>query len=195
MPRQPTPAEIRLNHISACLTITRSSLQLLADTLRISGLEAILNTTQSLLKLAQTIKQNKNSCNELMEQAHEVLVTIIGLYIRSDTGGDLAPSVLKHIANFTQTLHKIHTFVEAQQSGNKVKTFFRQGEMGALLKGCKAEVQQGLDFFQITNITDVKEMQQYVQARHQEVLEIIETLSSSDSASSVDDHILSENQQ
>ncbi|KAJ7744155.1 P-loop containing nucleoside triphosphate hydrolase protein, partial [Mycena metata] len=186
MPRQPTITDIRLTNISKCLNITTSSLQLLADTLRISGLEAILHTTQSLLKLAETIKQNKNSCNELMEQAHEVLTAIIGLYIKSDTGGELAPSILNHIAKFTQTLHKIHTFIEAQQSGSKVKTFFRQGEIGALLRDCKAELQQGFEFFQITNIiTEVKEMQEHVQARHQEVLDIIETLSISDSASSI----------
>ncbi|KAJ7778967.1 hypothetical protein B0H16DRAFT_1683249 [Mycena metata] len=195
MPRQPTITEIHLNHISTCLAITGSGLQLFVDTFKISGLEAILSTTQSLLKLAETIKHNKNSCSELMKQAHEVLIAILGLYIKSDTGGELAPSVLNHIANFIQTLHKIHTFVEAQQSGNKVKTFFRQGEMGALLKDCKAELQQGLEFFQalinvdtikITNIlTEVKEMQEQAQARYQEVLNIIETLSSSDSASSI----------
>ncbi|KAJ7021960.1 hypothetical protein C8F04DRAFT_1049371 [Mycena alexandri] len=186
MPRQLTITDIRLKNVSKCLNLTRSSLQLLADTLKISGLEAILNTTQSLLELVESIKQNKNDCNELMEQAHQVLNAIIGIYIKSDTGAELTPSVLSHIANFTHTLHKIHTFVEAQQSGNKVKTFFRQGEMGALLKDCRAELQQGLDFFQITNIiTEVKEMQENVQARHQEVLNIIETLSSSDSASSI----------
>ncbi|KAJ7744898.1 hypothetical protein B0H16DRAFT_1693102 [Mycena metata] len=186
MPRQPTITDIHLNNVSKCMDITMSSLQLLADTLKISGLEAILNTTQSLLKLAETIKQNRNSCNELMEQAHQVLIAIIGLYIKSDTGAELAPSVLNHIANFTQTLHKIHTFVEAQQSSSKVKTFFRQGEMSVLLRDCKAELRQGFDFFQISNIiTEVKEMQEYAQARHQEVLDIIETLSNSDSASSI----------
>ncbi|KAJ7041758.1 hypothetical protein C8F04DRAFT_1299276 [Mycena alexandri] len=186
MPRQPTTPDIHLNNISKCLDITRSSLQLIVDSLEISGLEAILNTTQSLLKLAEKIKQNKFSCSELMQQAHQVLMEIVGLYVKSDTGGELVPNVLNHIANFTQTLHKIHTFVEAQQSGNKVKMFFRQGEMGTLLKDCKAELQQGLDFFQITNIiAEVKEMQELAQARHQEVLDIIETLSSSDSASSI----------
>ncbi|KAJ7746060.1 hypothetical protein B0H16DRAFT_1855454 [Mycena metata] len=179
MSHQPTIPKIRLNHISTCLTITGSSLQLLVDTFKTSGLEAILNTIESLVKLAETIKQNKNSCNELMEQAHRVLIAITGLYVKSDTGGEMAPSVLNHLANFTQTLHKIHTFVEAQQGRSK-------GEMGALLRGCKAELQQAFDFFQITNIiTGVKEMQEHVQARHQEVLNIIETLSISDSASSI----------
>jgi hypothetical protein len=48
-----------------------------------------------------------------------------------------------------RALQKIHTFVEAQQSGSKVKSFFRQGEMSTLLKDCKDGLKQGLDFFQV----------------------------------------------
>ncbi|KAJ7752367.1 hypothetical protein B0H16DRAFT_1419058, partial [Mycena metata] len=179
-------AKSRFSDISTCLNITRGTLELLADTLQISGLEAILNTTDSLTKLAETIKQNKDVCNKLMEETHQLLSAIVRVYIKSDTRGELPPSVLNHIAKFTQTLHKIHTFVEAQQGGNKVMKFFRQGELGSLLKDCKAELQQGLDFFQVTDIiSEVKEMQEQAKARQQEVLDIIETLSISDSASSI----------
>jgi hypothetical protein len=48
-----------------------------------------------------------------------------------------------------RTLHKIHTFVEAQQVGSKVKNFFRQGEMSRLLNECKAGLQQGYDIFEV----------------------------------------------
>ncbi|KAJ7019470.1 P-loop containing nucleoside triphosphate hydrolase protein [Mycena alexandri] len=179
-------AKSHFSDISTCLSITRDTLELLADTLKISGLEAILNTTDSLTKLTETIKQNKNVCNKLMEQTHQLLSAIVGVYIKSDTGGELPPSVLNHIAKFTQTLHKIHTFVEAQQGGNKVKKFLRQGELSSLLRDCKGELQQGLDFFQVTDIiSEVKYMQEQAKARQQEVLDIIETLSSSDSASSI----------
>jgi hypothetical protein len=51
-----------------------------------------------------------------------------------------------------RTLHKIHTFVEAQQNSSKVKKFFRQGEMSTLLKDCKAGLQQGLDIFQVCHL-------------------------------------------
>jgi hypothetical protein len=51
-----------------------------------------------------------------------------------------------------RTLHKIHTFVEAQQNGSKVKKFFRQGEMSTLLKDCKAGLQQGLEIFQVHHL-------------------------------------------
>ncbi|KAJ7770069.1 hypothetical protein B0H16DRAFT_1777148 [Mycena metata] len=173
MPRQPTITEIRLNNISTCVAITANTVDVLATTLNLSGLEAMLNTTQSLLKLVQT---------------HSLLNAIIGVYVKSDTGVELPPNILNEIANFTQTLHKIHTFVEAQQSGSKVKKFFRQGELSELLKDCKAGVQRGHRFFQIKSsdiIYTAKEMEEQAQIRHQEVLNIMETMSSSDSASSI----------
>jgi hypothetical protein len=46
-------------------------------------------------------------------------------------------------------LHKIYTFVETQQKGNKVRSFFRQGEISTLLQDCQAGLQQSFDFFQV----------------------------------------------
>jgi hypothetical protein len=106
-----------------------------------------------------------------MEQTYELLNAILIVHIKSDTGGELPPSVLTHIGNFTEyvaclgkqklclvlttairTLHKIHTFVEAQQNGSRVKKFFRQGEMSTLLSDCKAGLQQGFEFFQVWHL-------------------------------------------
>ncbi|KAJ7751657.1 P-loop containing nucleoside triphosphate hydrolase protein [Mycena metata] len=186
MPHQPTVNEVRLNTISKCVAITANTLDFLVDTLNIPGLEVISNTIQSLLGLVQTVKQNKDECAGLMEHTHELLKAIIGVYIKSDTGPELPPSILTEITKFTETLHKIHTFVKAQQSGSKVKKFLRQGELSVLLKDCKAGLQQGFDFFHIKMvdiITNVREMQDQAQLRHQEVLEILATMSSADSAS------------
>ncbi|KAJ7042260.1 hypothetical protein C8F04DRAFT_1229957 [Mycena alexandri] len=188
MPRQPTITEVRLNNISKCVAITANTFDVLVDTLKISGLEAILNTIQSLLGLVKTVKQNKDECAGLMEHTHELLKAIIGVYIKSDTGPELPPRILTEITKFTETLHKIHTFVEAQQSSSRIKKFFRQGELNVLLKGCKEGLHQGLDFFQLKTaniIADAWEMQEQAQTRHQEVLDIIEAMSSSDSASSI----------
>ncbi|KAJ7778938.1 hypothetical protein B0H16DRAFT_1448485 [Mycena metata] len=142
-------------------------------------------------------------CVELMEYTHELLKAIISVYIKSDTGPELPPSILKEIMKFTEyppypqpyghslisrTLHKIHNCIEAQQSSSRVKKFFRQGELNELLKGCKEGLQEGLDFFQIKTadiIKDITHMQDQAQFRHQEILDILETMSSSDSASSV----------
>ncbi|KAJ7730816.1 hypothetical protein B0H16DRAFT_1696911 [Mycena metata] len=195
MPHYPTLTEVRSNNISKRMAITVNTLDVLVNTLNVSGLEAISNTTQSLLGLMETIKQDKSDCVELMEHTHQFLNAIIGVYIKSDTGAELPPSTLNQIAKFTETLHKIHTFVEAQQSGSKIKKFFRQGELSVLLKGCKEGLQQGLDFFQLTIgvkfkmtadlMVDATKLHDQAQFTHQEVLNIIETMSSSDSASSI----------
>ena len=112
-----------------CLTVTADTLEILANSLHTPFLEALSNTTQSLLKnievnhsnectsmmnlmeASQTVKQNKNNCIELMEQTHELLNAIIIIHIKSDTGGELPPSTLNHIGKFTEYFpySKIHT--------------------------------------------------------------------------------------
>jgi hypothetical protein len=57
-----------------------------------------------------------------------------------------------------RTLHKIHAFVEAQQNGSKVKSFFRQGEMSTLLKECKAGLQQGFAIFQVGHLLVMQQL-------------------------------------
>jgi hypothetical protein len=56
------------------------------------------------------------------------------------------------VTTCSRTLHKIHTFVESQQGGSKVKQFFRQGEMNTLLKECKNGLTQGLEFFRVSSL-------------------------------------------
>ncbi|KAJ7839923.1 hypothetical protein B0H13DRAFT_1910944 [Mycena leptocephala] len=183
--------QLRLNNIRTCLTETADTLDILANCVRTPFLGAISNTTRSLLKCIVTVKQNKTDCTQLMEQAYELLSVLIIIHIKSDTGGELPPYVLKHIGQLAETLYKIHTFVEAQQNGSKVARFFRQNEMSTLLKDCRVGLQQGLAFFRITTgiiMADTTKMHEEVQRRHHDVLKMIESLSdstSSDEQSSV----------
>ncbi|KAJ7848600.1 P-loop containing nucleoside triphosphate hydrolase protein, partial [Mycena olivaceomarginata] len=81
---------------------------------------------------------------------------------------------------FTQILHKIHTFIEAHQKGSKIRAFFRPNESSTLLKECKVGLQQGLEFFQIESAMisqSLADMEKDAQKQHQEVLDMIETLS------------------
>ncbi|KAJ6574506.1 hypothetical protein B0H19DRAFT_1063459 [Mycena capillaripes] len=189
MPTQPTDTQVRLNTLTTCFTITVETLEILANSLQAAFMVAITNTTRSLLKNIETVRRNKRTCVELMEQTHELLNAIIMLHIKSETGGVLPPSVLNHIGNFTETLHKIHTFVESQQTASKVKQLFRQGDMSTLLKDCRNGLTQGLDFFLLKNtsiMSNVSKMQAEAKQRHQEVIGMINELSdtrSSDRAS------------
>jgi hypothetical protein len=51
-----------------------------------------------------------------------------------------------------RTLHKIHTFVEAQQDRSRIRQFFRQGEMSILLRDCNAGLRQALEAFQVMHL-------------------------------------------
>ncbi|KAJ7816193.1 hypothetical protein B0H13DRAFT_1923724 [Mycena leptocephala] len=146
--------------------------------------------TQIRLNNITTIRQNKNDCTQLLEQTYEMLNAIMMVHINSDTRAELPPSVLSHIGRFTETLQKIHTFVEAQQNGTTLKNFFNQGGMSKLLKDCRTGLQQGLETFKVpivNHMKDLTQMQEDAEKRHKEVLDMIEALSdttSSDRSSS-----------
>ncbi|KAF8140991.1 hypothetical protein K438DRAFT_1878941, partial [Mycena galopus ATCC 62051] len=125
MSPQPT-IQARLNNIIACLPAAVETLQILADSINTPFLTPISSTARSLLNVVQTVKKNKSDCAQLMELTCKLLYAIISLHMKSETGLDLSPTMLNHLGKITETLHKIHTFVEAQQGKSKIRHFFRQ---------------------------------------------------------------------
>ncbi|KAJ6579729.1 hypothetical protein DFH09DRAFT_1446218 [Mycena vulgaris] len=196
MAHQPTASESRLNNILECLTIAGDTLEVLAKSFETPFLEPMSNTVKSLLIALQTIRQNKSDCTQLLEQTYRLLCAIISLHMKPENGSDLSPSMLNDLGKFTDTLYKIHTFVEAQQDKSKIRHFFRQGEMSKLLRDCNVGLQEGLNLLkvewfgvsympvlkmtQIHNINllnEIADMQKFAQDRHQEVLELIDAWS------------------
>ncbi|KAJ6592059.1 P-loop containing nucleoside triphosphate hydrolase protein, partial [Mycena vulgaris] len=180
MPSQLIATETRLNNILKCFTIAVDSLEVLATTFKTPLLEPISNTAKSLLTAVQTVKQNKSDCTQLLEQTYGLLSGIVSLHMKAETGLDLTPSMLNNLGKFTDTLYKIHTFVEAQQEKSKIRHFFRQGEMSKLFKDCNLGLQEALDQFKLQDInllTEVVVMQKFAEDRHKEVLELIEAFS------------------
>ncbi|KAF8151114.1 hypothetical protein K438DRAFT_1778887 [Mycena galopus ATCC 62051] len=181
MPRQPTVTEIRLANITACLTPALTLLNELNDAFGPPFIQPISNTVLSLISMVQNVKRNKNECADLMETIHQVLYAIVNLYMRSDTTGSLPLSVVDHIGKFLETLHKIYTFIEAQQEGNKIKNIFRQSEVNTLLKECQAGVNQAFGIFKIETglsvLSNVEEMKKTADTMHKELLQLISTLS------------------
>ncbi|KAJ6538034.1 hypothetical protein B0H19DRAFT_1079116 [Mycena capillaripes] len=188
MPASPSVQVNAMNNITTCLTISRNTLDLLAQSLNSPFLEALSNTAGSLLKNIQLVKQNKSNCIQLLKQAQELLDAVITVHIASETAGELPPDVLSQIGKFTE---HIHAFVEAQAHSKRLKMIFQQGALSALLKDCRAGLQEGFINFQVESLSlmrDVTKMQEDAEKRHQEVLDMIEALSnsaSSDAASSV----------
>ncbi|KAJ7103811.1 hypothetical protein C8R44DRAFT_858900 [Mycena epipterygia] len=190
MPHQPTVAEIRLNGVIACLTPTIGLLNAITDILGTPFIRAISSTTLSLITAVQNVKRNKDECIQLMENIHSILYAIISLHIKSEATGNLPPATLDHVGKFTETLYKIHTFLEAQQDGNKIKHFFRQNEMNTLRKDCQTGLEEALNVFKVetgfTITKDIIQIQKKTENMHQELLELVGNLSDGSSYISTD---------
>ncbi|KAJ7092892.1 hypothetical protein B0H15DRAFT_929715 [Mycena belliarum] len=171
----------RLKNVTQCLTTAVGTLDSLSDTFGTPFLPVISATALSLVAVIEKIKRNKDDCANLLENIYQIISAIIELHLRSKPTGQLSPAMLYHIAKFTETLNKIHTFAEALQGGSRLKQFFRQNEMSQLLKDCKQSLQVSLDVFQINTsqdlFKDIESMQGAIQSQEQELLELISTLS------------------
>ncbi|KAJ7255118.1 hypothetical protein B0H12DRAFT_1218889 [Mycena haematopus] len=184
--------EILVDNIVASVKVVVPLLDELHDGLGPPFIQAISNTALSVIRALQNVKRNKEECCQLTENIHGIIYAIVNIHMKSEPPGTLPPATLEHVGKFTETLHKIHTFVEAQQDGNKIIHFFRQNQMSALLKDCWAGLQLALDSFVITSgatlLHNIDEMRRKTRDTHDELLELISTLSDvtvSDRASSM----------
>ncbi|KAF7328371.1 hypothetical protein MVEN_02552700 [Mycena venus] len=182
MPRPPTVTETRLKNIIASLKPGIKLINELHDAFESPFLPAVSSITVSLMTLLENIKKNKEETIQLMENIHAVLYAIIDLHLRSEPAGNIPPVMLYHMGHFTETLQKIHTFVESQQQGNKITQFFRRHiEMNTLLKGCQDGLQQAMEVFKIessaTVLTNIVEVQKKAENMHNQLLKLISSLS------------------
>ncbi|KAJ7142990.1 hypothetical protein C8R44DRAFT_846699 [Mycena epipterygia] len=181
MPRQPTVTQIQLNNLISCLTPLVPLLNEVNDAFGSPFMLAISSTVASLITGVQKIKRSKDECIQLIGDIYRVLHVIISLHIKAELAGTLPPAMLEHMGNFTKTLHKIHTFIEVQQDGNKIKHFFQQSETNILLKDCHDGLQQAFAVFKIEQglslFADISSMKERTENMHKELLELISNLS------------------
>ncbi|KAJ7482425.1 hypothetical protein FB451DRAFT_1441677 [Mycena latifolia] len=173
MSPQPTVTDIRLNNTITCLAPVITLLNELSDAFGTPFVPAISNTTLSLITAVQNVKKNREDCIQLLENVYQLLCAIVNLHIKSETKGNLPPATLDHVGKFMETLHKIHTFVEAQQDRSKIKPFFRQTQTKTLLSECRVGLQQVLEVFKTeTNITalgHITQMQEEAEIMNKEI--------------------------
>ncbi|KAJ7351565.1 hypothetical protein DFH08DRAFT_935169 [Mycena albidolilacea] len=183
MPRQPTVTETHLERIVACLAPGLTLLKELNDAFGPPFILTISNTIEALIDMVQNVKRNKKECAKLMENIHPVLYAIINLHLKTDTVESLAPAMLSNIGKFMETLHKIYTFLKAQQDGNKIKHLFRNNEMQKLFRDCHAGLDQAMEVFKVSNrplwVNDIDVMKKTAQLMHEELFELIQILSDS----------------
>ncbi|KAJ7627046.1 hypothetical protein FB45DRAFT_1029407 [Roridomyces roridus] len=145
---------------------------------------AISNTVKMLVDTVQAMKRNKQEFLGFLEHVHGVLYAIVDLHIHSETPGYLGPSTIDQVGEFMRTLHKIHTFITAQQQGTVFRQWLRQKEMKGLFKSCEIGIQNAVNVFKIdlnSEALNQLEMTERIAAKmHQELLEIIASLSESE---------------
>ncbi|KAJ7131136.1 hypothetical protein C8R44DRAFT_55600 [Mycena epipterygia] len=192
MSHQLSVAEVRMNGVLTVLTPIVTLLNEITDAFGTPFMRAISSTILSLMASVQNAKRNKDECIRLMENVHGILYAIIELHITSETRQSLPPTILDHIGKFTETLHKIHTFIEAQQDGNKIKYFFHQNGMKTLHKDCQTGLEESLKVFKVetgyTIANNMAEMHNNTKSMHQELLDLLGSLSdglTSDGSSSI----------
>ncbi|KAJ7888445.1 hypothetical protein B0H14DRAFT_3716680, partial [Mycena olivaceomarginata] len=183
MPRQSTVTEIRLNNIKGCLTPALTLLKELNDAFGPPFIQSIANTIESLINIIQNVKRNKDECAQLMEDIHPVLYAIINLHLKAETVESLSPEMLNNIGKFMETLHKIYTFLEGQQDGNRIKYLFRNNEVQKLFRDCHAGLDQAVEVFEVITrplwVNDIDVIKKTAQLMHEELFELIQTLSDS----------------
>ncbi|KAJ7094852.1 hypothetical protein C8R44DRAFT_951508 [Mycena epipterygia] len=192
MPPKTIVTETRLDNIVACLTPSLSLLGEFSDAFGTPFIPAISNTTVALITLVQNAKKNKEECIQLMKNVHELLYAVVNLHTKAGSPSRLPPATLSAFGELTETLHKVHAFMEAQQDGNKIKHFFRQSEMKTLLSDCHTGLEKVFDMFKIEGALNlhgnIVEMQKETERIHKELLEAISTSSDvtvSDKSSSI----------
>ncbi|KAF8164615.1 hypothetical protein K438DRAFT_1857718 [Mycena galopus ATCC 62051] len=172
---------MRLDNTIACLTPALLLLTELKDAFGPPFVQSIANTIQSLINVVQNVKRNKTECAQVMEPIHQIVYGILNLYIKSETVGSLPPLMLYDVGRFMETLHKIYTYIETQQEGNKIKNLFRINEMKNLLRDCHAGLNQAMEVFGIQTqgetLNDAREFKNRADLMHSELIKMVETLS------------------
>ncbi|KAJ7495058.1 hypothetical protein FB451DRAFT_1213232 [Mycena latifolia] len=148
MSRQASGVGIRMDS-TICLTPAIALLNNLGDAFGTPFVPAISNTTLALVTAVQNVRRNKDHCIQLLKNVCRLLCAIINLHISSDTEGNRLSRTMNHVVEFTQTFHKIHTFVEAQEDGSRRKYLFRHRKTKRFPGERRVRVQQFFEVFKV----------------------------------------------
>ncbi|KAJ7635272.1 hypothetical protein FB45DRAFT_1057142 [Roridomyces roridus] len=180
MPLIRTTVDSQLGNIVSCLEAIAPVLAELHDGFNTPFLHIISNTTLSLIGLTQNVKRNKEDCEQMLEQTCNILTAICSLHVEHGKAGYLPPHTLQHLGMFAETLCQIHTFIDAQQGGKKLRQLFRQNEMSGLLKKCRTGLDEAISVFktesQNTAVSDIADLQERMKTMHGQVLHLISVI-------------------
>ncbi|KAF7373620.1 hypothetical protein MSAN_00572400 [Mycena sanguinolenta] len=170
-------------------TLAAATLNQLSEIHSIPHLTVVASLALLVVETVQSVKTKKDECAALVQQIHRVLCAIIDFVCTLNISPFLAPALFDSMATFSQTLHKIQTFIRAQQSMGILERFLRQQANTAQLEDCKLSLRRALDIFSIevrrVTVAHVADFEVATENKHRELLTLIAANCWSHSKSSV----------
>ncbi|KAJ7837740.1 hypothetical protein B0H13DRAFT_2421035 [Mycena leptocephala] len=179
------PSPNNLDNILQYTAVASNALQDLATATQIPFLNSISTLSSTIIPIVQGMRFQKDRCLGMMEGIHQLLYTLMSLYIYSD---DIrSPKMLNQIAQCALMLQKFHSCLQAQQELGTIKRIFRQNEIVAQMDRCEAELKATLEvLIGVRTASALAKFSIDTEKRHQELLELIASQNGSiDTASSI----------
>ncbi|KAJ7282816.1 hypothetical protein C8J57DRAFT_1499782 [Mycena rebaudengoi] len=178
MPRQSTTTSSthRLENLFESGATATRLLRDVSDNINdVPFLKTIAGVGTLILETAQSVKTNKDECMRLIERAEKVIYALIQVW--TDPKVQLSPEMLRNVAQFTETLQKILSFVRANTGGKLMRRILRHAEDVLLLKQCQDGLTHALNVFSvqadILGSAVMAKIQSDAVARHEELLNIL----------------------
>ncbi|KAK6977219.1 ATPase-AAA-core domain-containing protein [Favolaschia claudopus] len=188
-----------VSHITLGLSQAAELLAALQSAFSPPFIHTLSTTATALADALQNVKRNQDKCNNLSEHIPTLLMAIVNLHMKSEPIGTLSTAMLQHLGEFTKTLSKIYTYVEAQLGGHTLRYFFRHGDINSLLETCYAGLEQSKATFKMYFsggiLGGIIEMQSTLDNMYDELSELITSVTETGSeTNSLIDHIMSDTQ-
>ncbi|KAF7344650.1 hypothetical protein MVEN_01625200 [Mycena venus] len=156
-------------------TVAATLLKDIGNATNLPYLQAIASVSLLIMETVQRVKDNKDACMKMTERAYELVCAIIN--ICRDAEAELAPAMVRSIAQFSETLEKILAFVRNQVKGGLLRRMFRSMEDADLIRECNAGLKHALDVFGVQSgiiaAMTMAEMQKDAKQRHEELIAIL----------------------
>ncbi|KAJ7917612.1 hypothetical protein B0H13DRAFT_2441141 [Mycena leptocephala] len=177
-----------LDNIVDYTAVAAKTLQDIVVVTQIPFLDGVCTLSLTIILIVQTTKFQRERCIRILEEIHQGLCALAGLCIHSD---DIRSSMmLDQIAQYALTLQKIHMCLKALREAGTLKRLFRKSEIAAQLDSCERELRAASELFTMKSgvgiTTTLVGLNMDTENRHQELLELISSLSGSiNTASSI----------
>ncbi|KAJ7241383.1 hypothetical protein C8J57DRAFT_1477758 [Mycena rebaudengoi] len=183
------PSKARIQDVLQFVTDTTTTIR---NILVVATVPFLGGAATMTLSIVETLKSSQDEATEIMEQIHEILAAVIVVYEATKVDGVLPPAILSEIANFVETLRKIHVYFKAKQGMGRLKRLLNLTENGNEVKACKAELEKTLDTFRLQTrmsaASAIFYMRKDIRQMHQELMDFIvahPNMAHSDSSSEV----------